>query len=545
MRKKFKYLLVLLLLVIPYNKVFGLSVSISCSSRGEVYVGDTFDVTIYGSASEEAYWQSDYVSSSGNIRSNSGSGSVFSDSPSSSLSKTYSFTATSEGTATVSQSFMVSDEQGNDSEYSSNTCYINVIQPSSPSQSNSSVGADITGVYYGDDDYTSDDPQVQVDESLSNNNYLKSITVNKGKLSPDFNKDKTEYSIMVDGDVDKINISAEIEEAKASMTGTGEKTLSEGLNRFEIEVVAENGEKRVYVINVTRKEKDPIEVTINKKKYTILKKEGSLRVPEGFKKTSITIDKQEVVAYKNDTTGYLIVALVDQNGKASWFKYNQSNSTYTKYNELNINGIKLILLEPNKEDIPYKYYEVTFEINKEEITGYALEYESPFRLVYGLNVKTGEKGFYLYDAKENTLQRFYNVQVEIYTDLVKKMEILGIALLGIILVFGVIIICQFALRKKIKKYVANPKKEEEAIDLNVDDGFDDLEEIEKAKKKKLSKEEKKQKELEKTAKQEFTKTVKLEMEKDYQEQELTKQELKQKKKAEKEELKKARKEFLD
>ena len=545
MRKKIKYLLVLLLLVIPYNKVFGLSVSISCSSRGEVYVGDTFDVTIYGSASEEAYWQSDYVSSSGNIRSNSGSGSVFSDSPSSSLSKTYSFTATSEGTATVSQSFMVSDEQGNDSEYSSNTCYINVIQPSSPSQSNSSVGADITGVYYGDDDYTSDDPQVQVDESLSNNNYLKSITVNKGKLSPDFNKDKTEYSIMVDGDVDKINISAEIEEAKAFMTGTGEKTLSEGLNRFEIEVVAENGEKRVYVINVTRKEKDPIEVTINKKKYTILKKEGSLRVPEGFKKTSITIDKQEVVAYKNDTTGYLIVALVDQNGKASWFKYNQSNSTYTKYNELNINGIKLILLEPNKDDIPYKYYEVTFEINQEEIIGYALEYESPFRLVYGLNVKTGEKGFYLYDAKENTLQRFYNVQVEIYTDLVKKMEILGITLLGIILVFGVIIICQFALRKKIKKYVANPKKEEETIDLNVDDGFDDLEEIEKAKKKKLSKEEKKQKELEKTAKQEFTKTVKLEMERDYQEQELTKQELKQKKKAEKEELKKARKEFLD
>ena len=545
MRKKFKYLLVLLLLVIPYNKVFGLSVSISCSSRGEVYVGDTFDVTIYGSASEEAYWQSDYVSSSGNIRSNSGSGSVFSDSASSSLSKTYSFTATSEGTATVSQSFMVSDEQGNDAEYTSNTCYINVIQPSSPSQSSSSVGADITGVYNYDDDYTNDDSTPQVDESLSNDNYLKSITVDKGKLSPEFNKDKTEYSTMVDGDVDKINISAEIDDSKASMSGTGEKTLNEGLNRFEIKVVAENGEKRVYVVNVTRKEKDPIEVTINKKKYTILKKEGSLRVPEGFKKTTITIDKQEVVAYKNDTTGYLIVALVDSDGKASWFKYNQSNSTYSKYNELNISGIKLILLEPKKEDIPYKYFKLDFEINKEEITGYALEYNSPFRLVYGLNIKTGERGFYLYDSKENTLQRFYNVQVNIYTDLVKKMEILGIILLSIILIFGVIIVCQFMLRKKIKKYVANPKVEEENIDLNLDDGFDDLEEIEKAKKKKETKEEKKQKELEKTARQEFTKTVKLEMEKDYQEQPLTKQELKQKRKAEKEELKKARKEFLD
>ena len=42
---------------------------------------------------------------------------------------------------------------------------------------------------------------------------------------------------------------------------------------------------------------------------------------------------------------------------------------------------------------------------------------------------TGEKAFYLYDMQENTFQRFYNTQVEIYRDLLKKLEI-GVIGLG-------------------------------------------------------------------------------------------------------------------
>ena len=62
----------------------------------------SFNVTIYGQASDEAYWQSDYVYSSSNLRLDGGNGSVFSDSSSSSISKTYTFTALEVGTASFS-----------------------------------------------------------------------------------------------------------------------------------------------------------------------------------------------------------------------------------------------------------------------------------------------------------------------------------------------------------------------------------------------------------------------------------------------------------
>ena len=96
------------------------------------------------------------------------------------------------------------------------------------------------------------------------NNYLKSLSIDGIKLNPAFNKDKLEYTAVVPGDKEKITIKGELEDDKASVEGLGEVELKEGINRIEIKVTAENGEARKYIISITRKEKNPIEITINK-----------------------------------------------------------------------------------------------------------------------------------------------------------------------------------------------------------------------------------------------------------------------------------------
>ena len=83
-------------------------------------------------------------------------------------------------------------------------------------------------------------------------------------------KDNLEYKAVVEGKVEKININAELEDGSAYVDGLGERDLIEGVNRIELKVTAENGDEKVYVIEITRKEKDPIEVIINKNVKWIL-----------------------------------------------------------------------------------------------------------------------------------------------------------------------------------------------------------------------------------------------------------------------------------
>lgn len=89
----------------------------------------------------------------------------------------------------------------------------------------------------------------------SKNNYLSSLNVEGYKLNSNFDKNTTEYSLSVPYETEKININASTEDSNASLTGTGEKSLTVGKNRFDLVVVAENNDKKVYTVNITRKEK--------------------------------------------------------------------------------------------------------------------------------------------------------------------------------------------------------------------------------------------------------------------------------------------------
>lgn len=87
----------------------------------------------------------------------------------------------------------------------------------------------------------------------SNEKNLKSLTIEGDyKLTPEFDKDVTEYSLSVGSDVESIKIDAKAVDSNAKVEITGNDKLLEGENTIEIKVTAEDGTVRTYKINVTK-----------------------------------------------------------------------------------------------------------------------------------------------------------------------------------------------------------------------------------------------------------------------------------------------------
>lgn len=96
-----------------------------------------------------------------------------------------------------------------------------------------------------------------VAEKSSNANLSNIKLTNNGNsiaLTPTFNKSTTSYSASVGSDVTSIDVSAILEDSKATIvSGTGTKQLVEGNNAVSIVVRAENGTTKTYNINVVKK----------------------------------------------------------------------------------------------------------------------------------------------------------------------------------------------------------------------------------------------------------------------------------------------------
>lgn len=79
-------------------------------------------------------------------------------------------------------------------------------------------------------------------------NTLKSLSISGATIS--FDKDKLNYEVTINSSTTKITAVANSE--YASISGTGSKNLSYGLNTYNVVVTSESGAKRTYTIKVTR-----------------------------------------------------------------------------------------------------------------------------------------------------------------------------------------------------------------------------------------------------------------------------------------------------
>lgn len=343
-------------------------------------------------------------------------------------SKSYKFTAKSVGTAKITVNAIDLASFSTEQKYSSSkSITINVVKP----------------------------------REKSTNNNLKSLSVEGYTLSPEFNKDTLEYTVELEASVEKIMVNAEKADSYASLSGGGEIAVSEGDNRIEIKVTSETGKEKVYVINAIVKDSNPITTTVEDKKLTVVKKASSLTKPDLFEETKIKINEMEVPAFYNEATKTTLVGLRDEKGKIELYIYDQDKNSYQKY--LTLIGTEFHLIQKEAKGIPEGYQKVTKKIDDIEYTAYQKD-KSDFLLLYGTILENGSEGWYSYDTKEKTLQRYNKDIVESITKEYQDIQdtdhkvIIGLAVLSSVLALTTMIL---ALRKPRIKKVNNKEKKEE------------------------------------------------------------------------------------
>ena len=419
-----KLLIFMIAFVVCTNSVSATSLTIK-SSASSITKGSTVTITSLISADSGIYTTSGTVKCTG-AGVNSSVDLGFEDLNTANRSKSFSLTIkpTTSGTVTCSSSNVRIRELAQASEYSLSDKSITI---------------------------TVREPAVIPPKEYSSNNYLKSLNIEGYEIS--FDKETLEYSIEVENGVEKVNISASPEDSKASVSGTGEREVTEGNNKLEVKVTAENGNERTYVINVKVKELDPINVKIDNEEYTVIRKEDVLEVPKNYEKTTVTIDGEEVLAYYNKNTKYTLVGLKDKDGNANYYIY--KDGKYTLYKEYTFNGITLYLTG-KKVDLP-NFKKTSFSYNDDKIEAYLLSEDKlsgsseKYYLFYAVNIETGKENLYQYDPSEGTVQKYSSSMMnllEVYKEEANRNFVLFIAISVVLVLLVVIKIITAIIKRK-------------------------------------------------------------------------------------------------
>ena len=283
MRKKmcnylFVSVLTLCLFLGSMASICAASIYISAST-GSVAPGGSFSVTVGGNVTGRV-----------NISVSNGSastGSVWIENGSESIS----VTAGSSGTVTVTASPVegLSDENGDPADASARSVSVSIVQPQKPSNNggNSSHQTEQPSQPVQNEPVQEEKP---VEDKRSKNNDLSSLSVDKGTMSPKFSASETEYTVTLPADAEKIKISAKAADDKATVSGTGEKSVKAGKNVFTIEVTAENGSTKTYKITANVDEKPLVYTTYGDKKLGVVRNLDGVKAPSGFEETKTKID---------------------------------------------------------------------------------------------------------------------------------------------------------------------------------------------------------------------------------------------------------------
>lgn len=323
--------------------------------------------------------------------------------------------------------------------------------------------------------------QAEIEASYSRNNNLSLLSVEGSELSPSFNSDVTEYTATLPVDTTKANVVATTEDSTATVSGAGEIDVVDGLNKIEIVVTAQHGEKKTYVINLTVQELDPIEVKVDNKKYTIVRKKGQIEnIPVTFVENKIKVDNQEVVAYKSESAKLTLLALKDDEGNIKLFIYNSANKKFTLFNAVS-SSANLVILNQESKKIPKDFIKDSIKINDNSVTAYKYKYDKDnnYYLVYAKNLETANESFYLYDKKEGTYQRYYDNLLDTKDLHIKNLFYISISLIVLfilILLIKLLINMFMSKEKKIRKY---QKKIDKLKKNTNNDLYEDIVSIEK------------------------------------------------------------------
>jgi hypothetical protein len=153
-------------------------------------------------------------------------------------------------------------------------------------------------------------------DSGNPNNWLKTLSVNGYTLTPTFSvSSTTNYSLILAQSTSSVTISATTVNANAKISGTGTINLSPGTNYVNINVTAQNGNVRTYVLTIVRGSASQGTTTING--TTTSGSKGDLNGDGKISAADIVKLQRIIVGLDTQTSNTLAIGDLNGDGKIS------------------------------------------------------------------------------------------------------------------------------------------------------------------------------------------------------------------------------------
>lgn len=386
----------MLLCLVQTSFADGISVS---AGQGSVSEGKTVAFSITVPSGSEAWTYS--VSWSGNLTLESGDTAPMGFEGDNRTNQLV-FRANSTGTGTVSISAGSYCIAGVDYD-ASGSASVTIVAADKPDDSEPAPAPTPSG---GGDSSTGNNPGV----SLSSNNALSSLTVSAGTLTPAFDPAITEYTLSLPSQSDRLTITANPSDSRATVQGDGEISLQDGETSLSVVVTAEDGSAKAYTITVQVAQAPTLFLDYNGQRLGVVKDVSQVTPPAGFAPAKPITYSGDTLPIWTDVSGKrTLVYLMDEKSSAQGFYlFSQATGVQSPYLPILYGSVTYIYTDIPKElsSVPGLTL-ATVKAFGQTLNGWTYNDTSlkDFCVLYLMD-DTGSYGYYTYDSREETLQRF-------------------------------------------------------------------------------------------------------------------------------------------
>ena len=373
----------MLLCLVQTSFADGISVS---AGQGSVSVGKTVAFSITVPSGSEAWTYS--VSWSGNLTLESGDTAPMGFEGDSRTNQLV-FRANSTGTGTVSISAGSYCIAGEDYD-ASGSASVSIVSASEPDDS--------------EPDYTPSTP------GKSGNNALSSLTVSAGTLTPAFDPAITEYTLSLPSQSDRLTITANPSDSRATVQGDGDISLQDGETSLSVVVTAEDGSAKTYTITVQVAQAPTLFLDYNGQRLGVVKDVSQVTPPAGFAPAEPITYSGDTLPIWTDVSGKrTLVYLMDEKTSAQGFYlFSQTTGVQSPYLPILCGSVTYIYTDIPKElsSVP-GLTPATVKAFGQTLNGWTYNDASlrDFCVLYLMD-DAGSYGYYTYDSRAETLQRF-------------------------------------------------------------------------------------------------------------------------------------------
>lgn len=384
----------MLLCLVQVSLAAGISVS---AGQGSVSVGKTVAFSITVPSGSEAWTYS--VSWSGNLTLESGDTAPMGFEGDSRTNQLV-FRANSTGTGTVSISAGSYCIAGVDYD-ASGSASVSIVAADKPDDSEPAPAPTPSG-----GSSTDNNPGV----SLSGNNALSALTVSAGTLTPAFDPAITEYTLSLPSQSDRLTITANPSDSRATVQGDGDISLQDGETSLSVVVTAEDGSAKTYTITVQVAQAPTLFLDYNGQRLGVVKDVSQVTPPAGFAPAEPITYSGDTLPIWTDVSGKrTLVYLMDEKTSAQGFYlFSQTTGVQSPYLPILCGSVTYIYTDIPKElsSVP-GLTPATVKAFGQTLKGWTYNDASlkDFCVLYLMD-DAGSYGYYTYDSREETLQRF-------------------------------------------------------------------------------------------------------------------------------------------